>query len=121
MITRIQSIPGIKLPLLVACCLSVGLVIGFPPHSRAQMSISSAIKVGKTPNRVAISPLGTSIYVSNSEDGTISIISTSTNKVVATKYVGKRPGAIVFSTDGAKAYIRHFQYLLMCIVPRSVQ
>lgn len=105
MITRIPSIPGIKLPLLVACCLSVGLVIGFPPHSRAQMSISSAIKVGKTPSRVAISPIGTAIYVSNSEDGTISIISTSTNKVVETKYVGKRPGAIVFSTDGAKAYI----------------
>lgn len=81
------------------------LTVGLSPATPAEVSVSPGIDVGRTPVRVAMSPNNSEVYVANSEDGTISIVSTSTNKVVATLVVGVRPTSVAFSRDGRKAYV----------------
>jgi YVTN family beta-propeller protein len=45
------------------------------------------------------------VYVSNGKDGSVSVIDTATNAVVATVPVGKRPWNMAITPDGAKLYV----------------
>jgi YVTN family beta-propeller protein len=56
---------------------------GLPRH------VQAAIRVGKAPGAVAVE--GSSVWVANSGDGTVSRIDPATNKVIATIGVGGRP------------------------------
>jgi YVTN family beta-propeller protein len=58
----------------------------------------ATILVGFGPNGVAVTPDGTRAYVTNTIDGTVSVISTASNKVVATIPVGNFPLAVSFAT-----------------------
>src|SRR5579871_1108703 len=44
-------------------------------------------------------------YVSNEDDGTVSVIDTEQLRSIATVSVGKRPRGMVLSADGARLYI----------------
>ena len=50
-------------------------------------------------------PDGARVFVSNGRAGTVSVIDTGTNKVVATVEVGKRPWNMAITPDGAKLYV----------------
>ncbi len=45
------------------------------------------------------------VYVSNEKDNTLSVIDTTTNKVIDTIKVGQRPRGIVLNNDYSKLYI----------------
>ena len=47
----------------------------------------------------------TAVYVTNSNDATISVIDATTDAVVATISVGERPWAVTVSSDGTTAYV----------------
>jgi YVTN family beta-propeller protein len=49
--------------------------------------------------------LGQNAYISNFGDGTVSVIDTATNTVVATISVGGGPTGVAVNSDGSKAYI----------------
>ena len=49
------------------------------------------------------------VYVTNSNDGSLSVIDASTDTVVATIAVGDKPWAVAVSTDGSTAYVSNSQ------------
>jgi YVTN family beta-propeller protein/VCBS repeat-containing protein len=68
------------------------------------LSVVTTITVGHVPYNIAITPDGARAYVTNSNDGTVSVIDTASNTVIATIPTG---GArdIVLSPDGSRAYV----------------
>ncbi|MFM2352664.1 MAG: hypothetical protein RLZZ608_70 [Actinomycetota bacterium] len=78
--------------------------------SVATMSVTDTFSVGDSPNGVAITPDGTTAYVTNSQSNTISAINTATNTVIATIPAGKNPdgdspGGVDMTPDGTTVYI----------------
>jgi YVTN family beta-propeller protein len=65
----------------------------------------ATIPVGAHPDKEAISPDGTSVYVANNFGNSVSVIDTATNTVVATIPVGAGPDGVAFSPDGSYAYV----------------
>ena len=63
------------------------------------------IDVGMGPDAIAISPDGSSAYVANSQDNTVSVINVATKSVSSTISVGHVPDAIAFSPDGKTVYV----------------
>ncbi|MCZ6691968.1 MAG: IPT/TIG domain-containing protein [Planctomycetota bacterium] len=64
------------------------------------------IPVGLLPTDVAITPDESEVYVTNMSSGTVSVIETATNTVVATIIVGGGPAGIDFTpVTGAEAYV----------------
>jgi YVTN family beta-propeller protein len=49
------------------------------------------IEVGNNPTGVAVTPDGKLVYITNSDDNTVSVIDTATNRVAATLAVGAGP------------------------------
>jgi YVTN family beta-propeller protein len=65
-----------------------------------------AIKVGRGPIAIAISPDGRHAYVANARDDSVSVINTATNKPAAKPIeVGHRPTAIAITPDGRHVYV----------------
>ena len=71
---------------------STGAVIGGP------------ITVGGGPNAIALNPAGTRLYVTNAS-GTVSVINTGNNSVLATVGVGSTPVGVSVSPDGTLVYV----------------
>ena len=67
------------------------------PITAASYQLGTPISVGSGPNHVAVS--ATRAYITNTFDGTVSVIDTSTNNVVATIGVGQEPGAVAVRGD----------------------
>jgi YVTN family beta-propeller protein len=67
--------------------------------------LKQTIDVGTGPLGLAFSPDGTRLVVSNSGDGNVSLIDTSTNKVIAKITVGTSPAGVVFDPSGSKFYV----------------
>ena len=68
---------------------------------------AGTVPVGAGPVDVAITPNGAFAYVTNETDGTVSVIATASNSVVATipLTVGSRPRGIAISPDGQTAWV----------------
>jgi len=72
--------------------------------------------VGNTPQRVAFTPDGAWAYVTNINDGTVSVIDAMRNIVTATIAIppgasaGQGPGGIVAGRDGAFVYVVNLSY-----------
>jgi YVTN family beta-propeller protein len=64
--------------------------------------------VGGLPFGVVITPDGAGAYVTNFGDGTVSVIATATNTVVATVAVGSLPLEVAMTPNGAHAYVTNF-------------
>lgn len=65
------------------------------------------ITVGSAPTRAKVSPDNASVYVSNSQSDTISVINMASNAVTATIPLtsGSHPTAMAFLTDGSALYV----------------
>ena len=70
--------------------------------------VGSPIPVRSEASEIAISPDGTHAYVTNTGDGTVSVIDTATNMVVATVTVGTSPAGVAVTPDGAHVYVVNF-------------
>jgi YVTN family beta-propeller protein len=57
------------------------------------------------PNGVAIGPSGNYAYVTNTEDGTVSVIERASNTVVQTVTVGPSPIGVATTGDGKFVYV----------------
>ena len=66
---------------------------------------SITIPVGREPQSLVLSVDDTKVYVANTVDGTVSIISTATSQVIGTITVGIEPRAVVLSPNGTKLYV----------------
>jgi len=71
--------------------------------------VSATVTVGSgsasTPDGVAVSPDGSTVYVANYNDGTVSVIATGSNAVVATIPVGNQPSALAVTPSDARVYV----------------
>ncbi len=66
---------------------------------------TSAVGARPFPVGVAITSDGAFAYVTNRDSGTVSVIATATNTVVATVGVGTLPFGVAITPDGAFAYV----------------
>lgn len=67
--------------------------------------VIDTINVGDGPTGVAVSPDGDYVYVSNRQDGTVSVIDTGSDSVAATIPVGDDPLEVAVSPDGDHVYV----------------
>ena len=79
---------------------------------RPPIKVITTIPVGALPSAVAVSPDGSSVYVTNfgspfnqGASDTVSVIDTATNTVTATIPVGSNPHGVAVSPDGTHAYV----------------
>ncbi|WP_319436033.1 YncE family protein [Mycobacterium sp. RTGN5] len=63
------------------------------------------VAVGNGPFSFAVSPDGTRLVVTNYVAGTVSLVDTATNKVIATIPVGSKPAGVVFDPTGTRFYV----------------
>jgi YVTN family beta-propeller protein len=75
--------------------------------------VGTPIPLGIGPSWVAITPDGKHAYVANTgagivSTGTVAVIKSATNKVVATIPVGMEPEELLFTPDGKRAYVANF-------------
>ncbi len=66
-----------------------------------------SVKVGVRPQALAVNPAGDTVYVANSAESTVSVISLDVNKVIGTLKVGDGPNGLAISRNGRKLYITH--------------
>ena len=71
-------------------------------------SYPSSIAVGATPEASASTPNGSEVWVVNYSSNTVSVISTSSNTVIATIAVGSSPSAIAINPAGTYAYVTNY-------------
>ena len=67
------------------------------------------IGVGKAPEGIAISPDGNEVWVGHNEDGGLSIVDTTTNKVKETIKAGRVPIRVRFTPDGLRVLVSDSQ------------
>lgn len=65
----------------------------------------AGIPVGVGPHRLAVSPDGKYVYVANFSSKDVSVIATSSNKVIATISLNGTPWAMDLLGDGTRLYI----------------
>lgn len=58
---------------------------------------------------VAVNPWANTVYVANSDDNTVSLISAKTNKVTSTVAVGNSPAELAVSSLTATVYVTDFR------------
>jgi len=68
----------------------------------------SRVPVGKSPDFVAVNSVTNRIYVSNSGDGTVSVVDGATNTVIATITVGGQPLGIAVNPGTNMVYVALF-------------
>ncbi|NLI46075.1 MAG: YncE family protein [Acidobacteria bacterium] len=69
--------------------------------------VIESVKVGLRPQALAVNPAGDTVYVANSAESTVSVISLDVNKVIDTLKVGDGPNGLAISRNGRKLYITH--------------
>jgi YVTN family beta-propeller protein len=65
----------------------------------------SSVSVGGYPTRLAVSPDGALIYVTNQGDATVSVINATIHSVAITIPVQPTPMGVAISSDGTRAYV----------------
>ncbi len=83
-----------------------GLVLSAPiVHAD---NVTATVPVGAGPTEVAVAPDGSRVYVTNSDDGTVSVLDTAAGTVVATVPVGAGPEGVAVTPDGARAFVSNY-------------
>jgi YVTN family beta-propeller protein len=84
--------------------------------------VTDTISVGVTPFGVAGSPDGSTVYVTNEGDNTVSVINTKTGKVTTPYSVGVNPYGVAVSPDGSTVYVaNHFDNTMSVINTRPMR
>jgi YVTN family beta-propeller protein len=60
------------------------------------------------PYGIAVTQDGTTVYVANAGDDTVSVIDTAANNVTATVRVGTGPIGVAVTPDGKKVYVANY-------------
>jgi YVTN family beta-propeller protein len=63
------------------------------------------VPVGNVPFGITVTPDGKKVYVTNSDEGTVSVINTKTNTVTSIVPVGFVPRGVTVTSDGKKVYV----------------
>lgn len=71
-------------------------------------AVTQTIPVGSGPYGVAVSPVTGRIYVTNSDDGTVSVINGRNGTVTSTIDVGSNPVAVAVSPQTGKIYVTNY-------------
>mgnify|MGYP006194442311 CR=1 FL=1 len=83
-----------------------------PPQGRATPATDTVVgkvPVGNHPAHVVVSPDGRWVYVTNGGDNTLSVVDTTSLKVVDTIPTGAYPHGIRLSPDGKQAYVANLK------------
>ncbi len=73
------------------------------------MVIGSPIPVGSGPVGVAVTPDGSTVYITNQRANTVSVIDTATNTVIGSPIpVGSGPWGVAVTPDGSAVYVANF-------------
>ena len=68
--------------------------------------MTATVPVGKEPKRLAVDPGTHTVYVTNGDDNTVSVIDAATHTVTATVPVGKQPAGVAVD-PGHPQHLRH--------------
>ena len=102
---RLLLLPAVALAL--AACVDATP----PPPVPSRPFLVATVPVGIWPVGVAITPDGAFAYVTNFSSGTVSVIETASNTVIATATatvgVDTLPFGVAITPDGAFAYVTH--------------
>lgn len=74
-------------------------------NTATEAQVGGGIAVGTAPHSNTKRPGSNEVWVANSSDGTISVISTDSNTVIDTHTVGSNPNGMAFSPNGQFAYV----------------
>ncbi|MBA2946394.1 serine/threonine-protein kinase [Streptomyces himalayensis] len=101
--------PGNRRARLIAVVVAVALAAAGVGIYLAQPGPAptpvSSIRVGGSPEGVAVSPNEDRAYVANESSGSVSVINTATNKVDSTIPVGRSPKGVAVSPNGDRVYV----------------
>ena len=75
----------------------------------------TTVAVGKDPNFVMYDPANKDLFVANEKSASVSVISSSTNKVVATVTVGTEPLDMIYDPSSQDVYVLNFEVSLSVI------
>jgi len=78
------------------------------------MVVGTPIPVGSRPRAVAVTPDGKHVFVANVSDGTVSVIATASNMVVATVKLGVNAFGVAVTPDGKHAYVGYYTFITIC-------
>lgn len=76
--------------------------------SPKENKILETVPVGRNPGPVALSPDGTTVYVANRDDATLSVIDASTNRVSALLPTRANPAGILITPDNKRTYVASY-------------
>ena len=98
--------------LVLSVFVGVTAIAQTTPAWAAQYDVTATITVGDQPSWLAFSPDGTTAYVANYDDDTVSVIDTATNAIKAGFSagitVGDNPLGLAVSPDGTTAYVTNW-------------
>jgi len=99
------------------CKISSGFICtGTTRSTCTSVSGRCSISVGQSPGNIAIAPDGATVYESNTNSNSVSVISTSTNTVTATIPVGVHPGPMAITPDGSKVYVINYDSNFVSVI-----
>jgi len=89
---------------LVAFAISM-ITVQASPASASSPSEIASLSVGLIPAQVAISPDGSTAFVTNTASGSVTVIDIASRAVTTTITVGTTPYGVAFKPDGSQAYV----------------
>lgn len=90
---------------ILASIVGISAFIYWPEPETPKPTVLATIAVGKKPGSPVFIANRSSAYVSNLDDGTVSVIDTDTLKVVDTVRVGRKPYTPTVTDSGETAYV----------------
>jgi len=91
---RRALLPGLAALVLVAAAVVAGVATGLPGRWFVPQPLPTTIAVGFNPAAVAVDLIAHRAYVANQGDGTVTVLDTTRNAVVATIRVGNYPESV---------------------------
>src|SRR5919198_5007165 len=96
--------------MIVILVLDSVILMSYPVHGqpsepgRANVGVNT-LHIGKRPTGLAIDPNTDKVYVTNRDSNTVTVINSTTDKVVANVIVGKGPTGIGIESNTKRVYV----------------